>query len=353
MKNTIDNHLLSSAWLFFLIFPNNNIFFIAIPIIYLALLDKKKIIDKSTSQFLILLSTLLFISFLFNINETYLDLKSYARAIVLIWLIISFGRLKGSKILAPYIVIAILFLVVTQFSVILNFTALNSIIDRFYIQSEEENSVINSTFIMQDYGLNRLGGIYFNSNNYASYLELILVVLLCEIKQFNTKSLIVLISLFVFSIIATGSRTSLIVLIIITLFFLYSSKIISRKRAAQLTFLLLCAIGVLFLFIDVGNFRAFKIEEGLNDSLGVKVNILKTYLYSDVPVQKILFGNFSGYGIIKYTDINYPGTDFEIGNLIVNYGFVFFISIILFYLLLYKKLLPKYRVVFLILFWVF
>ena len=356
MEKSFNNHLLSISWLFFLLFPNNNIFFVLVPIVYLLLFDNQKKIDKLTFNYILLIVMLMIVSFKLNINELYLNLKSVARVTVLILMFFSFGRLKGNKILAPYIIIAVLFLVTSQFSGILNFSKINSLIDRFYKGGEGDSVIdINSSFEMVYYGVQRLGGIYFNANNYAGYLELILAVLLCEIKQFSKVSLFILIPLIVFSLIATGSRTSLIVLIIMALFFLYSSKIISVKKVTIISFLTILTSTIIFFndFRNFRNFRIFKVNEGLDNSFGVKIEILNTYLTSNPPIKKLLFGNFSGAAIRKYTGISFIGTDFEIGNLIVYFGFIFFSVVLLFYISLFKKILPKYRVVFTILLWMF
>jgi len=355
MKQPINDHLLSLSWLFFLLFPNNNIFFVLVPIVYIILIDTKKRINELTFDYVVLFVILMITAFVININQDYLDFKSIARVAVLILIFISFGRLKGGKILAPYIIIAITFLVISQFISILNIPIINTIINRFYISSEGENLIDTfSTFGIDKYGSEyRLGGIYFNPNNYASYLELILAVLLCEIKQFKKIKLFFLILLIVFSIIATGSRTSFIVLLVMTLFFLYSSKILSQKKAILIIFSAIL-IGILIIInINLSEFRAFKIGQGLGNSFGVKVEVLIKYINSNVPIPKLIFGSFSGAAIKKYTAINFFGTDFEIGNLIVYFGFFFLAAILIFYSLLFKKISPKYRVIFIILLWMF
>jgi hypothetical protein len=96
-----------------------------------------------------------------------------------------------------------------------------------------------------------------------------------------------------------------------------------------------------------------KIDEGFGNSLGPKFNILLSYLESGPSIQKILFGNFSGEAIKKYVNVNFSGTDFEIGNLVLFFGFIFLISLLFFYRYLYLIMKPKYRIVFTVLLWMF
>jgi len=353
MKQSYNDHLLSLIWLIFLVFPNNFIFYLIVPICYILLYDKNKKIDKISFSFIIIISLLFFTTFIVNLNETYLDFNSIARVIVLILMFFSFSRLKGSKILSPYIIIAVLFLVISQFSGIVNFTIINRFLDSYYVLEGESVIDLNSSFQMERYGSKRLGGIYFNSNNYASYLQLVMAVLLCEIKQFKKKYLFLLFPTIVFSIFATGSRTSFIVLVVMIVYYLFTSKSLTRVKASIFTFIIFILSILISLTVNVTNFRVLKVEEGFDDSLGVKFRILNEYLSSNPPIIKLLFGNLSGAAMLKYTGITFVGTDFEIGNLIVYFGFIFFTIIFAFYFWIYRNILPKYRVIFTVLLWMF
>lgn len=349
-KNNKDNHILSIVWLIFLIFPNNQTFFIFVPIAYIYLFNFKLKIGKDVIHCVLILAAWICLSFLFNINELYISYKSISRAAVLIVLFLTFGRLRGMRILAPYIYFGLAFLIIFQLSPILNITPLNSIVNTYY-NSTEDTGVL-STFSSFDYNY-RLGGIYINPNNYASYLELILVVMLCEIKQFNRKILIILLSVIVFSLIASGSRTSLIVFGIIGLYYLYVSGVISLKKALLITF----AIGIVsvsfLMYGQITDLRALKVDEGLDNSFGAKVQILENYLNTNPPFLKLTFGNFSEDALQNYLNIDFNGMDFEFGNAILYYGVIFLFLIVLFYYKIFRHMSPKYRVVFIILLWMF
>lgn len=354
MKQIYSNHILSITWLMFLVFPNNGLYFYIVPLAYILLYDKTKKIDKKTLSYLFVFIFLFIVSLLVNVNETYLNFKSFARVGVLFIMFLTFGRLRGNKILAPYIIIAVLFLIISQFATILNITSINSLINSYYIGSEGE-SVIDKyySFEITDYGIYRLGGIYFNSNNYASFLELTFAVLLCEIKQFSKIMLIVLIPLIIISIIATGSRTSFIVLIVIGLFYMYSSKQISLPKILLITTVFILIFTATIYTYNLSEYRVLKIDEGFDNSVGTKVNILLSYLESGPSIQKILFGNFSGEAIKKYINTNFSGTDFEIGNIVLSFGFVFLVLLMFFYRHIFLIMKSKYRIIFTILLWMF
>lgn len=353
MKDSINNHILSLAWLIFLIFPSNNAFFIFVPFAFIFLFDYKKKVNSEIFKYLILLTLIIVASFIVNINEFYVDNKSIFRSIVLIIMLLSYGRTRGYKILYPYIYIAIIVLFASQFSSALNISFINSIINSYYINEVEGNFEVVSMIDFSQFGIFRLGGIYINPNNYASFLGLVLTVILCEIKQFSRLGIIALFILIPLSLVATGSRTGLIVLVFTAIYYLYSSKVMSLKKAVFITIIFSAVVSV-FLFNSVtDHYRILKVDEGIDNSIGVKINLLIDYINSDPTIDKLLFGNFSGEALQSYIGIYFSGMDFEIGNLILYYGFLFLITIVFFYTKIFKKMLPKYRVVFIVLLWMF
>lgn len=346
------DHILSLIWLVFLVFPNNQIFYFLVPVCFIILCRYQIKIESSISTTILTLFVLLFLNVLFNINETYLSSKDVSRTVVLGLIFVTFGRLKGSRILAPYIYIAIFFLIISQFASIIGFTPLVSLINNNYSGGDGE-AVPSSIVGMERYGNFRLGGIYLNPNQYARYLELIMLVLFCEIKQFSKKEVVFLIIIIVFSLIATGSRTSLIVLIVAVIFYLYSSGVISLNKAFLISSF--CTI-IFILFIGVmglNDARILKVDEGVDGSFGVKVDLFKSYLNSEVPFNKFLIGNASLDSFKKYTGFDIAGMDFEFGNIILVYGVLFFIFLFLLYVQVYRSLLPNYRVLYTLLLWMF
>jgi hypothetical protein len=323
---------------------------------YIALTKLRADVKLNVSLFSISLVLLLLFSVLVNVNDPYLlkTPKDISRVAVLMLLLISFGRLKGYTILKPYIYIAIGYLVISQFVYILNITPLKPLYS-MYIFEDKTIEDATRNFTMLDYGGNiRLGGIYFNSNQYARYLELILLVLMCEIKQFKKKELIILFSIIIFSIFATGSRTSLIVLCVSILFYLNLAKLFSVKKSRIISVLFVALLLFVYSFTGLSEMRAFKINEGMEDSFGIKFGLLTRYLSANPNIIKILFGNLTPDVMENYIGISsFKGMDWEIGNLFLCYGILFCVVLVVFYYTIFRRYLPKYRVIFTILLWMF
>ncbi|MCE5225894.1 MAG: hypothetical protein LLG05_08525 [Porphyromonadaceae bacterium] len=351
MKVKYKNHLLSLVWLLLLILPTSQFFYLFVPVSFILLYDSKKTIRLSVLYVIGILILLMITSFIINVNEYYVSFKDILRVLALIILFITFGRLKGNIILASYIVIAILFIVASQLLYALGIPFVNTVINNYYLPSEDLQNLYE--FSMSDFGQIRLGGIYGNANNYASFIELMLVVLIIEKEQFKKKYFYSLFGLIIYSIIATGSRTSLIVLVVIIMHYIY---IYNRKSFKSFTLsiaVLLIITLIISQYIDFSSLRVFRIEEGMNDSFGYKVELLRKYLNQNLPLSRILFGSFSGSVMTKYSISTYKGTDFEIGDTILMFGFIFFIALFVFYNKIFKYLLPQYRILYTILLWIF
>jgi len=351
-QQTIYNHMVSIIWLLFLILPNNQLFFIFVPTAYIVLFrfeNKGKLEDKI---FVIGIVSLLIITLLMNVNMigVSISIKDIIRLVILAFFFMTFIRLNGTTILKPYIYIAIVYLVFSQFVYILNVAPLKSLFSIYSTEEHEILSYYNDLSSIGDYNF-RLGGIFINSNQYARYLELILLVLMCEIEQFNKKSLTILFSVIIFSLVAAGSRTSLIVFCLAVVFYLYSAKVFSPRKTKIIIIVFIALLLFAFLFTGLSEMRAFKISEGMNDSFGAKAGLLMTYLNTNPNIIKILFGNLSPDTVREIA--NTGSMDWEIGNILLYYGILFFMLLFVFYFYLFKSYRPKYRVVFTILLWMF
>jgi hypothetical protein len=351
------DHLLSIIWLIFLTFPNNTLFFMFVPMAYIILFRFQTEVKLNVGLDVLLFLYLLFLSYLINIGEPWVDFKSQIKVVVFAIMFISFGRLRGNKILKPYIYVALAYLIISQFAFIINFSPLTSFYSNFYYSeaydvnmSERFGHITSTLGLGTDY---RLGGIFFNSNQFARYVEMIMVVLLCEVKQFSKKSLMIVFPFIVLSVIATGSRTSMMVLILSILYYFYSAKIFSKQKLAVIILVSAVVLYMVYRAASYDGLRVFALNEGMNDSLGVKWKLVTAYLNVDIPILKLLFGNLSGRALGVYINSDAMGTDWEIGNLILVYGFTFLVLVLIFYFILFKRYLPKYRVIFITLLWMF
>jgi len=353
---TIDNHILSIVWLMLLILPSNQLFFLFVPIAYILLFKFRTDVKLNITQFIIVFLFLLMTTFTVNMNDLYIhgSTQDVSRLIIFALLFITFGRLRGNTILKPYICFATGFLVLSQFVYILEITPLKPL---FSIYTDSEGYTLenrHNAFDIEYFGRShsfRLGGIFINPNEYARYLGLIMLVLLCEIKQFSKKSLMILFPVIVISLMATGSRTSWIVFCATIIYYLYSAKVFTPQKATKISILLVALLFVFYLFTDISDMRMFRVGEGMDNSFGIKVELLMTYLGANPSMIQLLFGH--GTIDVITSASGFRGLDWEIGNLILIYGILFMIVLFAFYFFLFKRYLPKYRVIFTILFWMF
>lgn len=348
------DHLLSIIWLFLLIIPNGMFLYIFAPLSFILLIDRNAISkSKSLTIIILLISISFLISCIFAVNETFVAGRDYLRVVSLFLYFVIFTIMRGTRILKPYIIIAIALLFTSQLIFLFNIQPLMYLFFNIYPPTEEymSNGIIDSLLNVDIKSIEsyRLGGMFYNPNNFASFMELILITLLCETKQFKKSWLLIFIGIIAVSIILTGSRTALIVFAAIILAYLYLSKILSARKIIIYSILFLVVLGLL----DVSSLRAFKINEGLEDSLGTKLGILNMYLSNTYGLGEILFGNLSGQVLVDKYKVSFSGTDFDLGNILVYYGAVFYVLLISLYVTLFRKYDSKYKVVFVLLLWMF
>lgn len=351
-KSDFHDHLLSFTWLLYFIIPTNIILYVFVPISVVVLFNNKLAIPAYLKYSILGLIVSLIFTLLINFQAGYVLKNDIFRALVLILLFFSFSRYRGIVIRKEYIVFAAVYLIFTQFIFFLNISFFVNFFQQVYpYEGNRDMYGYYERFTLNEFGLTRLGGIYYNPNQYARYIQIILITLLCEIKQFRKIELQVLVPLIVFSIAATGSRTSFLVLIVIGLSYFY----FNNKFTAKNVFLIgIVGVGILFYIFsntNIGEFRMLKVDEGLDNSLGAKVNLFYSYHENNQSALAFLFGNLSS--MVMVSSSGFTGTDFDIGNIPIFYGYVFFLFFIQLCVLVYRKTRPMYRVIYPILLWMF
>lgn len=335
-----DNHIMSIVWLLLLVLPNNTIFFMFVPLSFL-LLCRSFLLPPKQVGLLCVLS--LSISLATNLLDS--DFKAFSRVISLMLFFYTFGNLKGNTILKPYIITAIAFMFITQFAYIIGFSPIINFIQTFYPYDSEASGRDMYTFYenatMNNFGSIRLGGVFYNPNQFVRYMQMVLITMLCEIKQFKKNEIIILLPIFATSIIASGSRTSMIVTLLLILVYMYYNKLLTVGRVMPLITIGLFAGAYVLSTVDLSNFRMLKVDEGLDDSFAMKVQNITNYILSDLNFSQLLFGNLDWF----------HSMDFDIGNIPVYYGFSFALALITFFIVSYKSIGPKYRIIFVILLW--
>lgn len=347
--NTKWNHIISIVWVYLMIFPTTDLLNYSVPIILCLLYDKTQRLPSIIAPLLVLLVPTL----LFNIGQPYMDFKAIVRLVTFGIIFFTFASLKGYHILFPYILFAASYILLSQISISYGIPFLATFFDRVYLISEKiletyqtELSTLASTDIVAG---TRLGGIYINPNNCASYMTLLYATGLCEIKQTNNKVVkYIFVGVVLLSFIITGSRTSLICFAIISLFYLHSIGL-SIKRYA---FLIAILVAV-FAFSNVSTLRMFKVSEGMDNSFGVKMMLLGQYLERCDNILFLIFGA----GDIRVTEVMYnidsKGCDCDLGNILIVFGSLFYFAYLVFYYKIYKTIRIEQRVILFVLLWSF
>lgn len=346
-QNSTWNHILSVVWLYVAIFPTGDLFNISIPLLLLLLFD-----FKSRKNIMTPLLVMLGVTLMLNVAQPYMWFKGISRLITIAVIFYTFASLKGYRILFPYILVALIYIISSQISYMYNISFLTTVFDQFYGMSdmiEEIYKIELDSVTMADVSSGRrFGGIYINPNNCASFVSVIYALGLCELYHGNQKNkfIYIFIALVAFSLLLTGSRTSFILFSIITLLFLRNKDIGVTKFVV-----LGIAILILLLVVDIGGFRAFKVGEGMDNSFGVKMRLLSQYFQECSNPLHLLFG----CGDISATKLLYhsihDGTDFDFGNVFITFGLFFYVLYVAFYFKIYHTLPRQDRIILLVLLW--
>ena len=166
------NHIISMIWLYVMIFPTGTIFNVSIPLLFLLIFDVK----NRYNQILIPLLLLMIPTAFLNLGQPYLDYKSYVRLLSFALIFLTFASYKGNKILFPYVLFAVCYILLSQISIILSLPFFGNFFDSTYSITElvmTNHSVDMSKVEVTDLAVNnRMGGIFINPNNCSSYISL-------------------------------------------------------------------------------------------------------------------------------------------------------------------------------------
>lgn len=348
-SNTFWNHILSLTWVYIMIFPTGNIFNISIPILFLVLFNFKNKTNIMMPLFVFLMVTLIL-----NLGQPYMWFKGISRLITMGVIFLTFSSFKGYRIYYSYILFTLLYIIGSQISYMYNISFLTSIFNQFYSVADKVSDIYQmdlGNVSMADVSAGRrFGGIYINPNVCASFVSLIYALGLCELNYDNAsrRRIYIFIALVAFSFLLTGSRTSIIVFAIITVLYL-------RNKGVGVTKFVILGVAfmVLMSVVDFGDYRVFKVREGIDNSFEIKMFLLGNYLDAcDNPIY-FLFG----CGDIAATTVLYhshmEGTDFDLGNILITFGIFFYILYIAFYFRLYKALPKQDRIILVVLLWSF
>lgn len=343
------DHIMSIIWLYIMVFPTSVLYYISIPILFVVIYNRQDNHNKIIRPLLFLIVP----TTLFNLFQPYMDFKAYSRLVTFVVIFYTFASYKGYRILFAYILLAILYIFVSQISMVLNFPYLASFFDQTYNLTETaaENGFNLSDMDALSAGISaRLGGIYFNGNNCGEYLSVIYAMGLCSEDQLDGKKRILLypfICLVAISMLLTGSRTAFVVFGAISLYYLYA-----KGYDVRIYLLIVTLLIIVILSVDIGDFRAFKVKEGMDSSIATKVGLFNGYISNITTPIWYLFGA-GDIMVTTYLDGSFGGSDFDLGNIFINFGAFFYLAYVFFVFRLYYKLIKRYRVIMFVLLWTF
>lgn len=350
-KYTWKDHLFNISLVLFFILPQNGLLYYYVPVAMILVTDWKKTQNDLMKPIIGMILGSLFFTLIFNMAMPWAASKYFLKLVELALLLVCFGRLKSVVIIKEYIIFLVFYLLIFQFAYQLNISYISQIMQQLYpLDADEiEQYSFRQEMSFSDLGgyMARLGGIYYNSNNCASFLEMLFLLVINERKQFKKWLFFILVALLAFGIMSTGSRTSMLVLAILLMFMFFSVK---KSEKGLIAFFMLVGIGY-YLTMGSGS-RIFAVRQGMDDSFLIKVNILSNYLSSTDSVIRLLFGCLGTNYLVVALGSHFSGTDFDIGDSIVSYGFVFVILLIVFLWRLFKGL-GQYRAFMVILIWCF
>jgi len=277
-------------------------------------------------------------------------------------ILLSFPISRTYKIFESTIFVCIILIFITQISYPLNISFIIDMIDTYYARESFFNNseaVMLNTYTGSLLDL-RFGGVFRNPNQCARIVTLLYGVFLVN-KINNGSSIFNVLSLLLFipSILMTGSRTSLVIFIMLTgLYYYYKSKYVFKKS------ILILPVLMVVIVIFIGNInldgRIFDFSElsgnENNASFTTKLNFLNNYIsYASKSQPFDLFiGTFnvdSGDNFVFNSNYRIKNFDSEIGYVVYSLGFVGILLILWFYIIIYKNTGHNVKLLMIILLW--
>lgn len=274
--------------------------------------------------------------------------KALFAAVANILYLLSFPFVCGYRVKNIYLYSTFALIFLSQVSYMFQITPVVAFVDKYYpiVWNERGITHMIDTIDTTNYTSFRLGGIYRNPNQCAKYVSLLLAVFLINNKNKSVISQFWFLILCFFSVLLTGSRTGLVVVSLLIIIALYTSK---TKNKWVIAFFVAVFIGFIIYGVFVGStFRGFDIENGLDNSLGVKWRITMSYISTEPSVMKLLLGHLDMD--LFETNTTYS-LDCEYGYIIYCYGFLGVFALLTFYIQLFRKIDKDSRLYFCVLLW--
>lgn len=303
----------------------------------------------------LLVSTCIIISVIISLGTgIHRSNKFLLTAIDILMLFILFPFAEDSKIPNRYYYFAIGFILFSQVIYLFDLRFIQNLFETLYPVSESDEGIFN--YMRENISVAgifkfRLGGLYRNPNQAARFITLITTVYLIDNKDKSIKKVLLFTSVCFLSVIMTGSRTGLVVFILLVAYFIYSTPQLSRNQKYPLLFIGVVAL-LPFFVIEVEDLRAFQVEQGLSNSANLKWLVFADYLSQQNSFAHLAFGYADPDTFIPTTYTLMTKFDSEYGNMIYAYGILGSLAFFYFYYVCFKQSGKFERIYFILLLWI-
>lgn len=257
-------------------------------------------------------------------------------------------RLRNS-----YLTVCLAFIILSQLVYLLDIGFLTSFIDTYYPISESDMNFY--TYMQRNISYDnmiyyRLGGLYRNPNQCSRYLTFLLTFYLVSNRSRPIRRQWVYTAFAFGAILLTGSRTGLVVAVLILFFSFF------RRRDLNGGVKILIGIAVLFAGVywassGLSEIRAFDFQRGLAGSFDKKWWTFYNYYLSEESVFSMLFGHLDPEQFHSTVARAMDQFDTDYGNLIYCFGIIGFLSFFVYWAMIGSRLMRSSRIYFLLLFW--
>lgn len=294
-------------------------------------------------RIMLFLVAIIILSFILNVlMGNVIETKDIYRLFSYIFLFGLFPYVSKNTFISNKILYATAIIILTsQIAYVFNISFLVSFFDKLYPYTGETRS-FSSEYLLQgagniDFIVNRrYGGLYHNPNQLVRFLSLILIVFYIENKTNKLIKIIPFIIITTISYILAGSRTGLLVGIILTVTYFLFLKKQQKKTIGFISLLIILAVisyGITVAF-EGYELRIFSIKEGLEGSLKTKFIWFSNFITQLQSPIKFLFGHYSSNNVTNAYGI--PLLDSEWGELFYCFGLLGFLTLTIFYIQLFR-----------------
>lgn len=343
-------HLLGIAILVAFLVPHSNTLFQLMNPVMCLLLVYSFYNSRRWNPYVLMAVIPVFLSLLINVNVA--TQKAYLSAFTILLYFFCFPFVGKVRVRNIYLYICLGYIVVSQLVYLLDIPFLTNFFDRVYPISEDDLRYfqhMQSTITYEAIFNYRLGGMYHNANQCARYICMLLALFLVINQNKKNRGVLVFSGIAYASILLTGSRTGFVVASLILYFGLLLQK--AYKGTVKFAFIAMAVVGLGYIIGSGTALRGFDVQSGMNNSASVKWDVFMSYLTNERSIISLVLGHFDSSlfegwngGFVGYFDSEY-------GDLVFRFGFIGFLSIIIFWWMTFKRIEKSCRFYFLILFW--